>query len=216
MIRTAVLIDGDNISPKLLKDVLAHLRHFNDPLSDDPNIIRVYVNPTKAKGWLEQNGLELAPVATGKNAADIALSLDALQLALTGGIERFIIASSDGDFAQVALRLRAFGKTVMGVGEAKAPETFRAACNQFQLVGVATVKETLNEQIAHVIDESPKKNVNLSTLAKTMKDRFGVESKDLTPKSWKRYLETQTDAFKLRGEGGGVRVQRVPSSNSPQ
>ena len=43
---------------------------------------------------------------TGKNASDLLLALDAVELALRGDVDHFVIASSDGDFSHLALRLR--------------------------------------------------------------------------------------------------------------
>ena len=74
---------------------------------------------------------QVFPGAWGKNAADLALAIDAIDLFHTGGIEGFCLVSSDSDFSHLALRLREHGVMVIGYGERKAPASFRRACDRF-------------------------------------------------------------------------------------
>lgn len=67
----------------------------------------------------------------GKNASDIALVIDAMDLLHTGRFDAFCIVSSDGDFTRLAARIREQGVDVYGFGEQKAPESFRKACKRF-------------------------------------------------------------------------------------
>ena len=68
---------------------------------------------------------------TGKNAADIALVIDAMDLMHKGKLDGFCLVSSDSDFTRLAQRLREDGLVVYGFGERKTPEAFRSACNRF-------------------------------------------------------------------------------------
>ena len=79
---------------------------------------------------------------TGKNAADIALVIDAMDLMHKGKLDGFCLVSSDSDFTRLAQRLREDGLVVYGFGERKTPEAFRSACNRFIYV------ENLMEAIA--------------------------------------------------------------------
>ena len=67
----------------------------------------------------------------GKNASDIALIIDAMDLLHSRRFEGFCIVSSDSDFTRLASRIRAEGVTVYGFGEEKAPKAFVAACDKF-------------------------------------------------------------------------------------
>lgn len=68
---------------------------------------------------------------TGKNASDIALVIDAMDLLHSGIFDGFCLVSSDSDFTRLASRIREQGKDVFGFGEQKTPESFRQACGRF-------------------------------------------------------------------------------------
>ena len=72
----------------------------------------------------------------GKNASDIGLIIDAMDILYTGEVQGFCIVSSDGDFNKLATRLREAGKVVIGMGEKKTPESFRASCERFIFLDV--------------------------------------------------------------------------------
>jgi NYN domain/OST-HTH/LOTUS domain len=67
----------------------------------------------------------------GKNAADIALVIDAMDLLHSGRFDGFCLVSSDSDFTRLASRLREQGADVYGFGAQKTPESFRQACRRF-------------------------------------------------------------------------------------
>src|SRR5262249_49182806 len=68
---------------------------------------------------------------TGKNASDITLVIDAMDLLHTGRFDGFCLVSSDSDFTRLASRIREQGVDVFGFGERKTPESFRQACQRF-------------------------------------------------------------------------------------
>ena len=68
---------------------------------------------------------------TGKNASDIALVIDAMDLLHSGRFDGFCLVSSDSDFTRLASRLREQGADVYGFGARKTPESFRQACRRF-------------------------------------------------------------------------------------
>src|SRR3546814_5393288 len=68
---------------------------------------------------------------TGKNASDIALVIDAMDLLHTGRFDAFCLVSSDSDFTGLAARIREPGIDVYGFGEQKTPESFSQACRSF-------------------------------------------------------------------------------------
>jgi uncharacterized protein (TIGR00288 family) len=89
------------------------------------------------------------PQRTGmvrKNAADIKLAVDALELALEREyITTFVIGSGDSDFTPLVLKLRELNKRVIGVGvEGSTSDLLPGACDEFlfyeRLAGPGTVK----------------------------------------------------------------------------
>ena len=67
----------------------------------------------------------------GKDATDMGLIIDAMDLLYSGTFDGFCLVSSDSDFTPLAARIRAAGLTVYGFGRQKTPEAFRQACDRF-------------------------------------------------------------------------------------
>lgn len=132
MKRIAVLVDGDNLSPDHARRILQEGRRCGRV-----DIAQVYLNAARGNDWLRAPGFRAVHCGTGKNAGDLLLSIEAMEMALTQGVEGVVLASSDGDFQHLAQRLRWHGVAVHGIGQAHAPESFRAACDSFAVVGAA-------------------------------------------------------------------------------
>ncbi|OAI84228.1 hypothetical protein AYO27_13360 [Rhizobium sp. GHKF11] len=135
----ALLIDGDNASPKIVSGLLAEIANYGTA-----SVRRIYGDWTKPNlnGWKEcllEHSIQ--PVqqfayTTGKNATDGAMIIDAMDLLYTGRFSGFCIVSSDSDFARLASRIREQGITVYGFGERKTPRPFITACDKFIYVDV--------------------------------------------------------------------------------
>ena len=132
--RIAVLIDADNASGSHAPAIFEEIARLGEA-----NVRRIYgdFSGTRLRTWREHlQPLAVVPVqqfnyTKGKNAADITLVIDAMDLMHTGAVDTFCLVSSDSDFTRLAQRLREGGKTVIGFGERKTPEAFRNACNRF-------------------------------------------------------------------------------------
>ena len=130
----ALLIDADNASPSGLDPTLTVLAELGSV-----NIKRAYGNWTKPalKGWAaltQRHAIEPQQqfdITKGKNATDMKIAIDAMDLLYSGQVDGFGIMSSDGDFMPVAMRLRQSGLPVYGFGSDRAPEGFREACTRF-------------------------------------------------------------------------------------
>jgi uncharacterized LabA/DUF88 family protein len=91
----------------------------------------------RSKGWadiLSKHAIipqQQFAYTTGKNASDITLVIDAMDLLHSGRFDGFCLVSSDSDFTRVAARIREQGVDVYGFGEQKVPESFRQACRRF-------------------------------------------------------------------------------------
>ena len=132
--RIALLIDADNASPAGIDAVLTVLAELGAV-----NIRRAYGNWSKAalSGWsslAHQYAIEPQQqfdVTKGKNATDMKMTIDAMDLLYTGRFDGFCLVSSDSDFTRLASRIREEGKRVVGFGEKKTPRAFVSACDKF-------------------------------------------------------------------------------------
>jgi len=130
----ALLIDADNARPAGLDPVLTALAELGTV-----NIRRAYGNWRKPalKGWVDQLhrfGIEPQQqfdLTKGKNATDMKLTIDAMDLLYRGRLDGLGIMSSDSDFMPLAMRVRQDGIPVYGFGSAKTPEGFQGACTRF-------------------------------------------------------------------------------------
>ncbi len=132
--KIALFIDADNAPASKIDTVLSELAKYGVV-----NIRRAYgnwKNPT-LKAW-EETLLESAiqpiqqfDLTKGKNASDIALVIDVMDVLYTKNVDVISIVSSDCDFTPIATRAVQEGKVVIGFGERKAPEPFVNACSKF-------------------------------------------------------------------------------------
>ncbi|WP_289043566.1 NYN domain-containing protein [uncultured Aliiroseovarius sp.] len=132
--KVALLIDGENISSAFAGKMIVAAGKLGDL-----QVRRVYGNAALVKGWDTAPGIQLVHSGAGKNAADIVLALDAMELSYASTIDVFALVSSDGDFMHLATRLRERGFQVVGIGEKKAPECFRKSCSSWVTLRVPVV-----------------------------------------------------------------------------
>ncbi len=133
----AVLIDADNIPAKFAGAILKEITALGEPA-----LRRVYGDWSSGRlnSWskvVRDLGLvahQESANTTGKNASDIGLVIDAMDILHTGRFDGFVLVSSDSDFTALANRVREQGMDVIGIGEAKAPESLRNVCNRFILI----------------------------------------------------------------------------------
>lgn len=132
--KIAVVIDADNTQLSKIGDVLSEISKRGRIV-----VKRAYGNWRKEslKNW-ESEIKRLAIKAeqqfdyvTGKNATDMALVIDTIELLYSNIYDVFVIVSSDSDYTPLAIKLRESGVYVMGAGEKKTPESFRNACDEF-------------------------------------------------------------------------------------
>ena len=132
--RLAVLIDADNTSAKIADRLFEEIAQLGEA-----SVRRIYGDFTRAglRGWtdiLAKHAIiahQQFAYVTGKNASDIALVIDAMDLMHSGRFDGFCLVSSDSDFTRLAARIREQGLDVFGFGERKTPESFRQACRRF-------------------------------------------------------------------------------------
>src|SRR3984957_16363197 len=154
----ALLIDGDNASPKIVVGLMAEIANYGVA-----RVKRIYgdwtgPNLKGCKECLLEHSIQ--PVqqfayTTGKNATDGAMIIDAMDLLYTGRCSGFCIVSSDSDFARLAARIREQGVTVYGFGERKTPRPFITACDKFVYFDVLNVAGERKEAGAAAAPKAP-------------------------------------------------------------
>ena len=143
-LKLAVLIDGDNIPSKYIKEMMEEIAKYGTP-----TIKRIYGDWTKPqlskwKNILLENAI--TPIqqygyTVGKNATDSAMIIDAMDILYSEKVNGFCLVSSDSDFTKLATRLREAGLAVYGIGEKKTPNPFIVACDKFIYLEILESKD---------------------------------------------------------------------------
>ena len=132
--RLAVLIDADNIPARHIEAVLDEIAGLGEP-----SVRRVYGDwSSSALGQWKEKARSLGLVmhqqsanTKGKNASDIGLVIDAMDILHSETVDGFCVVSSDSDYTRLATRIRESGIFVMGIGKRITPKAFVNACNVF-------------------------------------------------------------------------------------
>lgn len=133
----AVLIDADNVPAAHAEAIMKEIASLGEPALR--RVFGDWTNPMLKK-WADKIP-ELGLVAhqesantKGKNASDIGLVIDAMDILHSQRFGGFVLVSSDSDFTRLANRIREEGLRVFGIGEGKTPKALRNACNRFILI----------------------------------------------------------------------------------
>ncbi|VTU17944.1 NYN domain protein [Variovorax sp. PBL-H6] len=112
-----LLIDADNVSADVIEQAVQRTLADQGAI----HVRRAYCNAETA---LKQQALfkrlsvrPMVNLAAGKNCTDIALAVDAMDLAVTERPDLVVLVSSDSDFAPLVIRLREKGCRVCGIGQ---------------------------------------------------------------------------------------------------
>jgi uncharacterized protein (TIGR00288 family) len=135
--RIALLIDADNAPASKIDVILAEVARHGAA-----NVRRAYGNwkSPNLKQWeATLHAYAIRPIqqfaySSGKNASDMAMVIDAMDMLYARSLDAFAIVSSDADFTPLVMRILTDGLKVYGFGEKKTPEPFVNACSQFTYV----------------------------------------------------------------------------------
>jgi len=139
--RVGLLIDAENARASQMPQVMAHANTLG----------RI----TQRRAYGEWTGPQLQPWrkvlethairpcqqfrhARNKNASDMVLIMDAMELLHQRAVDVFCIVSSDSDYAGLAGRMREAGLSVCGFGQPGTLHAFVAACDDFVFLEEAT------------------------------------------------------------------------------
>ncbi len=172
----AVLIDADNSSINAIPSVLEEVAKYGIA-----SVKRVYGDWSSEtlKNWREVllphaiTPVQQFAYTKGKDATDMILIIDAMDLLYAGALDGFCIVSSDSDFTPLASRIRENGLSVYGFGKKSTPEAFKKACDKFIYVENLlqdnelknTEEDLINSPIKEVIENTkvsePKPSVQI-------------------------------------------------------
>lgn len=131
----ALLIDAENADIKYLNDIINELKTYGNVTYK-----RMYGDFTQSsmREW-NKRALEYAIVpiqqphySKYKNAADIMLVIDAMDILFDRSVDGFCIVSNDSDYTRLVNRLCEAGYEVIGMGSSNASKTLKAACTEFK------------------------------------------------------------------------------------
>ena len=133
-LRIALLIDADNAPADKIDEILTELSTLGEI-----NVRRAYGNWTKSGlgGWQDRllefgiRPMQQFDYSKRKNATDMAMTVDAMELLYSDRPDAFGIVSSDADFTPLVMHLRSKGAAVYGFGAAQTPKPFVNACSRF-------------------------------------------------------------------------------------
>lgn len=237
--RLAVLIDAENISPKIVTRLFREIEPVGEAI-----VRRIYgdFSGTNLRPWIDKapdHGLTLrhvCPSVSGKNATDIAMVIEAIDLMHGKTIDGFCLVTSDSDFTGLALRIRESGARVHGFGETKTSKAFRGACSSFTDISqwiaaqkppstAKPVAEPIKKVAAHPKRQPPSGAakiiantvatmkqtddgwVGLSALGKALLDRKPPFSAKASGYKKLSDLLNETGSFVVEGKTGNKRVR---------
>ena len=143
--RIALLIDADNVSVEVLRQVLHKLGMSGARLQHR----RAYGSVQKAAEFAEicrDHAIRFLPSTfAGPNATDIAMAIDAVELVLRQPVDEVVIVSSDMDYSPLIVRLRELGCRVTGYGQQgksgrDIERDYERVYDQFEVIGPAKAR----------------------------------------------------------------------------
>lgn len=157
----ALLIDFDNVTLGVRSDLTKELRHLldSDIIKGKVSVQRAYADWRRYPQYivpLSESSIDLifAPAfgTNKKNATDIRLAIDATELVFTRPeIGTFILLSGDSDFSSLVIKLKEYGKYVVGVGiRESASDILIQNCDEYysytELAGLTKESDTPSTQ----------------------------------------------------------------------
>lgn len=223
----AVLIDADNVPARFAEAILKEITAYGEPA-----LRRVYGDWSSQrlgpwKGKVQELGLvahQESANTKGKNASDIGLVIDAMDLLHTGRFDGFVLVSSDSDFTALANRIREQGLTVIGIGEGKTPESLRNVCTRFVMIENIVESPEKTEKTEGKRDVKDALPLILGAMDKIDQDgewfQLGVigqtiqaDNRDFDTRSYGRAklsdLVRDTRRFEMKREGNHIVIRRI-------
>lgn len=208
--RVALLVDGDNLSPSFsqaILDAAAQLGRLD--------LRRVYAAEAGHKAWEDAAGFRVFRVAGAKNGTDLLLCIEAVAAACRDGFDTFVIASDDRDFTHLAHWLREQGLHVLGLGTAKSPDGWRAACSRFEVLRAEEPKVPQPSRAVATsdIDRRLRLVIGRQAAGRPMMEVGSLMARDgvLPPSGgkWRAYMAARPEFYDLDPQGPKALVRWV-------
>ncbi len=175
--KIALMIDSENVSHKYIKSVMNEIAKYGKIV-----IARFYGDIYNlSKEWHKTaQDYAIKPVhqynvAIGKNAADMAMALDAQEMMYQEKVNTFFLVTSDSDFTPLAMKLKEGGMHVIGVGnEKKVTSAFKSACNEFKYFEYLDDED---EGVNGTLDNSVAESQEIGGIIKSIIIENGVDNK---------------------------------------
>lgn len=236
--RIALLVDADNAPAAKIDLILAEVARYGVA-----NVRRAYGNwkSPHLKGWeavLHEYAIrpmQQFAYSSGKNASDMAMVIDAMDLLYARNLDGFAIVSSDADFTPLVMRLLTDGMKVYGFGEKKTPSPFANACSKFTYVealgaphaseGAGTTARRdgkdlrgdarLVQMLRSAIDSAGEDDgwANLAAVGKQVGNQASFDSRNYGYRKL-RDLIRATDLFELRQDEQAIWVRDKPRAGA--
>ena len=191
MQKLAVLIDADNSSISSIGPILEEIAKYGIA-----SVKRVYGDWSNdsLKNWRDILLLNaITPVqqfayTAGKDATDMILIIDAMDLLYSGSLDGFCIVSSDSDFTPLASRIRESGLNVYGFGKKSTPDAFKKACDKFIFIENLITDNLVSDKKIEVASTNNKNQNDINGLDKQTLNLIYKAVKDNADDSGWAYL----------------------------
>ncbi len=156
--KLALLIDGDNISATYMPLIMREAEQRGVVA-----IRRIYgqFKSGKMKSWMKHvdafdlTAVNVSPLTRGKNATDMKLTIEAMDMLTGRQLDGICIASSDGDFTPLAARIRASALSVFGFGAKKAPAAYKDEFDRFYECDTLLAAEKAEQKREQKVERKP-------------------------------------------------------------
>ncbi|NLU24893.1 MAG: NYN domain-containing protein [Clostridiales bacterium] len=202
--KIVVLVDADNTQLSKLESVMLEVSTHGRIV-----VKRAYGNWKKEalKNWEEElkrlaiKAEQQFDYVVGKNATDMALVIDALDLLHSEIYDAFVIVASDSDYTPLAIKLHESGVYVMGAGEKKTPESFRNSCDEFVFLENLATDEPVPGK-ATAVAQKDKENIGeIHNLLKIAWDKYQDDDGYVNVSSAGTYIKRTKPDFDCRSYG---------------
>jgi hypothetical protein len=214
----ALFVDGDNLKPPLADPILNASGRLGRVDGR-----RVYGASNAIRAWEGAAGYRAIQVGGAKNGTDLLLCIEAVELACKGGFDAFVLASDDRDFSHLAHWLRERGFHVLGLGTAKSPSEWRAACSAFKVLETQAASPVgslfepapkaaiLSEADARIRDliraEGESGNLLFSRLGGRLWALHKMRPSTVNAADWRTYIEARSSLYELDPKGPDARLR---------
>lgn len=166
--KIAVFFDCENVSADYVPSILEKLTDYGEIM-----INQSFKNweSQNNKAWNKElhNKYAIQPInvmtsCNYKNSSDISITINIMEtvLFLQKDIDIIVIVSSDSDFKELAIKVKSYGKKVIGFGEEKTSDSLRAVYSEFIEL---PIKKDLNRVKDDEVINLLKKTIKLLTAA---------------------------------------------------